>query len=157
MMRKKRAVAERITLDTNVLVYAFDQNETTKQPVANELLWRANDLGAILTTIVLGEFFHVTSRKAVVPPLRARQNLADLITLFPVVGYGTDTLETAALESVAGRLSFWDAVMLACAEEAGCTVCFSEDMADGMKLGNIIVRNPFGPKGLSNAARAIFE
>ena len=29
----------------------------------------------------------------------------------------------------------------------------SEDMADGCKLGNLVVRNPFGPAGLSDAAK----
>lgn len=84
----------------------------------------------------------------------ARQKLSDLITLFATVGYDTDALEVAAIEVNAGRFSFWDAVLLATAEEAGCTICFSEDMKDGATLGSITVINPFGPGGLSAAATA---
>lgn len=44
--------------------------------------------------------------------------------------------------------------MLASAEEAGCTLCYSEDMADGARLGAVTVRNPFGPRGLNEEAHA---
>jgi predicted nucleic acid-binding protein len=149
-------MAERVTLDSNVLVYAFDDSEPDKQPIANQVLWLAHDANAILTTIVLGEFFWVMARKAIVSDVKARGILADLITLFPVAGYGTDTLESAALAVAGGRFSFWDAVMLSAAEEAGCSICFSEDMKDGTRLGNITVRNPFARRGLSRAARDVF-
>ncbi len=147
-------MAERITLDSNVLVYAFDPRVPTRRAAAQQLLWASQAAGAILTTIALGEFFWVASRQSIASPMVARQKLSDLITLFPTVSYGTDALEAAAIEVNAQRFSFWDAVLLAAAEEAGCTVCFSEDMKDGAKLGAITVRNPFGPAGLSAAATA---
>ncbi len=40
-------------------------------------------------------------------------------------------------------LQFFDALLVACAESAGCDILFSEDMADGAKYGSITVRNPF--------------
>ncbi len=153
-MGRAAGVAERITLDSNVLVYAFDPRDPAKKAAAQQLLWAAQSAGATLTTISLGEFFWVATRKSIASAKIAREKLSDLITLFKVASYDADALEIAAIEVNAGRFSFWDAVMLAAAEQAGCTVCFSEDMADGAKLGNITVRNPFGPKGLSAAAAA---
>ncbi len=147
-------MAERITLDSNVIVYAFDPRDPVKKATAQQLLWASQSAGAILTTVSLGEFFWVATRKSIASPMTAREKLSDLITMFDVVSYGTDALEMAAIEVNAGRLSFWDAVILAAAEQAGCTVCFSEDMQDGARLGGITVRNPFGPKGLSAAAAA---
>ena len=147
-------MAERITLDSNVLVYAFDESEPEKLPIAQQVLWLAHERGAVLTTTALGEFFWVMSRKAKVAPLKARRIMADLITMFSVVGYGVDALDAAALAVAGGRFSFWDAVLLTAAEEAGCTICFSEDMKDGARLEDIVVRNPFGPAGLSAAATA---
>ncbi|HXC56821.1 MAG TPA: PIN domain-containing protein [Rhizomicrobium sp.] len=147
-------MAEQVTLDSNVLIYAFDPRDPDRQAAAQQLLWASQSAGALLTTKALGEFFWVLSRKGIALPSVARQKLSDLITLFKVVQYGTDVLEIAAIEVQAQRFSFWDAVLLAAAERAGCTICFSEDMADGATLGNITVRNPFGPKGLSAAAAA---
>ncbi|HTQ15370.1 MAG TPA: PIN domain-containing protein [Rhizomicrobium sp.] len=148
-------MAERITLDSNILVYAFDNTEPEKQPIAMDLLWLAHDRGAVLTTTALGEFYWVMVRKSKVAPLKAHGHLRDLITLFPVLGFGTDTLEAAALAVAGGRFGFWDSVILATAEDAGCRVCFSEDMKDGAQFGNIVVRNPFGTNGLSDAAREV--
>ena len=148
-------MAERITLDSNVLVYAFDNAEPEKQPVAMELLWLAHDRGAVLTTTALGEFYWVMVRKSKVSPLKAHAHMRDLITLFPVIGHGTDALEAAALAVAGGRFGFWDAVILASAEDAGCKVCFSEDMSDGARFGDIVVRNPFGADGLTVAARQV--
>lgn len=147
-------MADRITLDSNILIYAFDESEPEKQPIAHDLLWLAQSRGAVLTTTALGEFFWVATRKARVPPQRAHRTLSNLMTLFPVVGYGADALDAATRAVAAGRFSFWDAVILSTADEAGCNLCFSEDMKDGATLGGITVRNPFGAKGLSAAASA---
>ena len=150
--RKPAEVAERITLDTNILVYAFDESEPVKQPVAQDYLWRAHDAGAILTTTALGEFFFVMTRKAKVSPLKAGRIMGDLITIFPSCGYGVDALEAAALAVAGGRFSFWDAVLLSAAETAGCTICISEDMKDGTSFGNIKIRNLFDKSGGVSAA-----
>ena len=40
-------------------------------------------------------------------------------------------------------VSFWDSLVIAAALEAGCDTFASEDMQDGMKFGNVIVRNIF--------------
>ncbi|MBV9043532.1 MAG: PIN domain-containing protein [Alphaproteobacteria bacterium] len=147
-------MAEKVTLDANILIYAFDESEPEKQPIAEQLLWLAQERRALLTTNALGEFFWAATRKGKVAPLKARRIVNDLITMFGVIGYGPDHLDAAMLAVAGGRFSFWDAVMLAAAEEAGCTICFSEDMKDGARMDDIVVRNPFGAKGLSAAAAA---
>jgi len=54
-----------------------------------------------------------------------------------------------------GRFSYWDAMLLACAEEAGCTLVLSEDTGDGARLGNVVIRNPFAGSDLSDAAKRV--
>ncbi len=58
----------------------------------------------------------------------------------------------ALIEMAAGRLSYWDALMLASAAEAGCTVMLSEDMQDGAILFGLEIVNPFAAGGLSARA-----
>jgi predicted nucleic acid-binding protein len=147
-------VAEKLTLDTNVLIYSLDSSEPTRQVVAKQVLAATRNVDVVLTAIVLGEFFHVASRKAKAPKGVVRQHLQDFTALFPVVGYEAIDVLRAAQESEAGRFEFWDAIVLSAAERAGCTVCLSEDMQDGAKLGALTVRNPFGARGLGDAARA---
>jgi predicted nucleic acid-binding protein len=148
-------VTERITLDANVLVYALDERNPTKQNAAFELIGYATWNSTRLVTVTLGEFFWTVSRKGLIPGPVAKERVQNFATLFPIETYTVEHLIRAADAVISKQFSFWDAVMLSCAEEAGCTVCFSEDMADGARLGNITVRNPFGPKGLSDVAKAV--
>ena len=57
----------------------------------------------------------------------------------------------------AGRLSYWDALMLASAAEVGCTIMLSEDMQDGATLLGLEIVNPFGPDGVSRRAAALLD
>ena len=69
--------------------------------------------------------------------------------------------ETAAEEALtlmaSGRLSYWDALLLISARDAGVKVLLSEDMQDGFRFGAIEVVNPFGELGLSARARELLE
>ncbi len=40
--------------------------------------------------------------------------------------------------------SFWDALIVEAALQADCRVLLSEDMQDGRKIGQLLIRNPFG-------------
>lgn len=143
-------------MDANVLVYTTDPRDPRKLEIASEIVAGLRESNAILTAISLGEFFNVVVRKFITPA-DARRRVQDFMTLVPVIPYDERHILRAAAEVEAGRFSFWDAVMLACAEDAGCTVCLSEDMGDGARLGNIVVRNPFGPRGLDDEVRAFLQ
>lgn len=41
------------------------------------------------------------------------------------------------------KLGFWDALLLASAIAAGCTIFLSEDMNGGQKIGALSIVNPF--------------
>ncbi|HEY1708003.1 MAG TPA: PIN domain-containing protein [Rhizomicrobium sp.] len=146
-------MAEKVTLDTNILIYTVDPRDPLRQTMALEIVKHAAATKAALTTISLGEFFWAASRKFKLDKTYLRQQLHDFAVLFDTTGYDTTDLFRGAQESEAGRFEFWDAVMLSAADRAGCTVCLSEDMHDGAKLGGITVRNPFGARGISDAAR----
>jgi predicted nucleic acid-binding protein len=147
-------VAEKVTLDTNILIYTIDPRDPLRQAMACEIVKHAASMQAVLTVISIGEFFWAASRKLKLNKTVLRQQLHDFAALFHTTGYDTTDLFRGAQESEAGRFEFWDAVLLSAAERAGCTVCLSEDMHDGAKLGGITVRNPFGARGISDAARA---
>jgi predicted nucleic acid-binding protein len=149
-------VAERLTLDANILVYSQDERDRRKHGIATELIGALRETNATLTTIAMGEFFTVLERKFM-PAAQALSRVADFSLLAPVTHYEIRHILRAGAEVEAGRFSFWDAVMLACAEEAGCTICLSEDMSDGARLGRIVVKNPFGRRGLNEEVRAFLH
>lgn len=145
--------AKRITLDANVLVYAFDAANAHKRSLAQEIVAAAARIDCPLPLQAIGEFFSATVRRKILSPADARteaNRFLDVFENFP----DNEAAHRAAADAVAkGRYSYWDAVMLSAAASQGCDTILSEDMHDGGKLGNITVRNPFGAKGLTNAAR----
>ena len=66
-------MTERIFVDTNVLVYAYDRSEREKQGTAFTILDELVSMGAgVLSTQVLSEFFVTITRK-IPAPLTIRQ------------------------------------------------------------------------------------
>jgi predicted nucleic acid-binding protein len=146
--------ARRFSLDSNVLIYSVDFRDPLKQSIAEQIVRTAVLRDCMLGLQSIGEFYTASTRKGIATPTNASREAISLLTIFPTFQATAKAHAIAAREAVAGRFSYWDAVLLASAEEAGCETVLSEDMHDGAKLGGITVRNPFGPKGLSAAAVA---
>jgi len=69
-----------------------------------------------------------------------------------------DAVRAALADSVAGRASYWDALLVATAAEAGCTLVLSEDMADGTSFSGVEIHNPFTRTGkLTARTRRLLE
>jgi predicted nucleic acid-binding protein len=45
-------------------------------------------------------------------------------------------------------LSFWDGLIVQAAVDAHCDVLLSEDLQDGRRFGELVIRNPFSGPGL---------
>jgi predicted nucleic acid-binding protein len=142
------------TLDTNILIYAFDDRDPFKQRVCADMLLAAMFERSPLALQVIGEFYVVTVRKRILSPVRAREEVEQFVSAFDTFPPPPSAYLIAAEEATHGTFSYWDAVLLASAHDAGCDVLLSEDMADGARLGAVTVRNPFGPRGLNEEARA---
>ena len=64
-------------------------------------------------------------------------------------------MRTALVLAGAGRASYWDALLIATAAEAGCKSILTEDLADGAALHGVRIINPFGGPQLTSNARAL--
>jgi predicted nucleic acid-binding protein len=144
---------ERFTLDTNVLVYGIDSRDKSKQAQALTILKASVRLDCPLALQAIGEFHVAATRKLKLSVADARERSLQLLKSFDAFAYSASAVRAALEAASEGRFSFWDAVLLASAAEAGCSVVLSEDMRDGARLGSIVVRNPFGARGLSESAR----
>ena len=67
--------------------------------------------------------------------------------MFPLVAPSAAAVRTAVRTAAVGLFSYWVALFLATAAEAGCPAVLSEDMADGATLAGVTVINPFTPDG----------
>lgn len=127
--------------DTNVLVYAFDDDQPEKRDVARALVARETPT---ISMQVLQEFYWVVTRRLARPvtPRTARAALRRL-SAFPVFVPRPEHVVSAAEVADDSQLAFWDALIVVAAAAAGCEVLLSEDLrTDGEILG-VRIRNPF--------------
>jgi len=122
-----------------------------------ELLRLAAGGRCVLTVQALGEFFFAATRKRLLARPVAAAQVRRWMTVFPSPAAASATAVVAAMDAATeGRFSYWDALLLATAAEAGCAAAISEDMADGAALGSIRVVPAFaGDGGVNPAARAL--
>lgn len=135
--------AERVTLDTNILVYAVDRDAGERHGMAADLVMQAAGWDCVLTLQALGEFFWATTRKGKMPIADAAAQVADWKALFSVQTASLSTLDRAIAGVREHRLSYWDAMLWSCAREAGCTLLLTEDFQHGQTLGGVRFHNPF--------------
>ena len=138
-------MTDRVLVDTNILVYAYDADAGDKRSKARDVidaLW--NDGTGVLATQVLAEFF-VTITRRVKQPLSissAKQIIEDYQAgweVYPTTG----SLVVKAISGVEShRLSFWDAMIWASAVINGVPTVYSEDMQDGQTIEAVLIKNP---------------
>ena len=133
----------RLTVDTNILVYALDRGEPTKRPIAAAILAAAPDLDFILPAQVLAEFVAVIRRKRIALLADAVQQASHWAEVYPIIPtYGSVVVEAAAFAEQ-HKLQFWDALIWKSAARMGADILLTEDLQDGLSLEGMEVLNPF--------------
>ena len=141
-------MSARVFVDTNVLVYCRDASEPEKQGQAAAwmaALWERR--AGRLSYQVLQEFY-VTVTAKLSPGMdreAARRDVQALLAWKPVPVEGRVLTGAWHLQD-RYHLSFWDALIAAAAQAAGCRYLLSEDFQDGLEVGDVRVVNPFGAR-----------
>jgi predicted nucleic acid-binding protein len=136
-------MAARSFFDTNVLIYADDKAAPAKQRRALDLVAEHRRAGTgVVSLQVLQEYFVTITRKLRVDPRIARRKV-ELLAEFDVAAANlTDILAAIDLHSLHG-FSFWDALVIRSAKQAGCSVLFTEDMQEAREIDGLRIVNPF--------------
>jgi len=133
-------MSDRAFFDTNIFAYAVALGDPRSRR-AQELI---SEDGRV-SVQVLNEFANVTRRKSNMPWSELRLALENIKTLCPDPLPVTLATHRGAL-AIAERYQykFYDALIVASALEARCTILYSEDMQDGHVIdGRLTIRNPF--------------
>lgn len=135
----------RVFLDTNILVYLFDQDAPDKKATAQKILSEKGARGeALISTQVLQEFYVAVTRKLAVPlPSEiAEQALRNLVDL-PTIQVDPAMVLSAVAKSRRHGFSFWDSLIIEAAIAGRAKVLFSEDIQHGQKIDGLQIKNPF--------------
>ncbi|MBM3560909.1 MAG: PIN domain-containing protein [Alphaproteobacteria bacterium] len=135
------------SLDANILVYGADGTDRLKHRIAVDIIDRCRYADCVLTLQCLGEFYAATTRKQHLARDIAAARVGDLMDMIPLIAPSPAGVRTAVRTAAAGLFSYWDALLLATAAEAGCTAVLSDDMTDGATLAGVTVVNPFTLEG----------
>ena len=129
--------------DTNILVYADDRAAPAKQRRAIDLVGEHRRARTgVVSMQVLQEYFVTVTRKLRVDVPIARRKVELLAEFDVATPEVEDVLAAIDLHRLHG-FSFWDALVLRAAKQAGCSVVFSEDMQNAREIEGLQIVNPF--------------
>jgi predicted nucleic acid-binding protein len=131
-------------LDTNILIYAHDEDEPTKRAIASARLLSFTKTGVLaLSPQVLQEFYVNVTRKLAkpLPKSVARQIVEDLSVFCSSTGPAEMTT-AFRIEDESG-ISFRDALICASAFKMGAHTVLSEDLNHGQVIAGVRIENPF--------------
>jgi predicted nucleic acid-binding protein len=142
---ERKFMSDRAFLDTNVLVYAFDQGSPKKQEIAKSLINEHGSSGNLaLSTQVLQEFYVVSTKKLAQPLSKevAAEVVNDLAE-FSLVQIDKGLIIKAMIRHRENEYSFWDCLIVEAALQSGCSLLLTEDMHSGRCINKLEIRNPF--------------
>jgi len=133
-------------LDTNILIYRFDDRDLRKQKIATDLMWEGLRFRkAVISYQVIQEFYNTMLRRfpSVLTPEDSEQYLSKVFRRFLTVNSSAELFGQALRLHSRYKLSWYDSLIVAAAIEAKCDLLYTEDLQHGQRFGNLVVTNPF--------------
>jgi predicted nucleic acid-binding protein len=133
-------------LDSNVLIYQFDRKALQKRSIARDIVADALTTNSALISFQgVQETLNVITRKLPIPMAELdvqdvlNNILLPLMRVMPSAALYTDALRIAQRY----QFSFYDSMIVAAAQSAGCKRLLTEDMQHGQVIDGLRIVNPF--------------
>ena len=136
---------DKLFIDTNIIIYAYDVTAGNKHKVAGNILTDLWNSGTgVISTQVLQEFFFNVVQKIPRPIDKklAKEIVKDFLKWNVVVNNGDSILDAIDI-CVKYGYSFWDSLIIEAAIKGGAVFLISEDLQDGQVISGVTIRNPF--------------
>jgi predicted nucleic acid-binding protein len=137
---------DRVFIDTNILVYAYNSDNPAKRKQARDLLRnKLVDKELVVSVQVLNEYYASLSKKKYhISHKKIVNFISDITRYSTVCSLQIKTVESALYLKEKYKYSWWDSLILASSLEAECETLYSEDMQDGQIIEKtLVIRNPF--------------
>jgi predicted nucleic acid-binding protein len=130
-------------LDTNILIYAFDQKADEKRTKALSLSHTGEPW--LISWQVVQEFCSVARHRFAIP--LDLEFLSDYLNLFLLphckVMYSGAIYQRALQIQRDTQYRFYDSLIVAAALESGASILYSEDLQHDRSIGHLRIINPF--------------
>ena len=134
-------------IDTNILVYAFDESEPIKRPQARQLIrHRISADDTVLLWQVAVEFLGCLRRWHAAGRMTADDVVdffEEVLLSFPLVSPSREVLLQSQRLFSTVSLSHWDSLVIAACSDAEVDTLYSEDMQHEQVYDGVRVINPF--------------
>lgn len=134
-----------VFVDTNVFLYTVDERDLPKQARAREWVrWCWLNAAGRISSQVLNEFYNnaITQFRSVMPVQQARAQVRNLRQWQPP-HLDTFTIDGAWALQDRHALGYWEALIVASAQQQGCRYLLSEDLPHQQRFESVQVINPF--------------
>lgn len=132
-----------VFVDTNVLVYAYSDGHEPRAVRARKFVDELVLADRLATSTQVMQELIVTLVKKKGVSMEHALGLVYRLAVLPYFRVDVEAIQEAGLLSLAGKISFWDALILTSARRIGAHVVCSEDLNHGQRFGDVSVFNPF--------------
>lgn len=135
-------MTDRIFIDSNILIYTIDDNEKTKQQIANNIVEQLSENNGIISTQVLQEFYNIATKKLNIPKEHVKILIERLSDCFIVHKNSVSDIIRAIEISIKTQFSFWDSLIISAAIAENCSFIYTEDLNPGQIIDGVALKNP---------------
>jgi predicted nucleic acid-binding protein len=129
-----------VAVDTNILLYAFDDRFPEKKDRAHALILSK----PCFSSQSLSEYINVCLKRLKIPKTDTIELCRFFLIACTLIPVTEKITELAFLIIEKYDLQIFDALIVSSAIEAGCPVLYSEDMQHGLVINNTLtILNPF--------------
>lgn len=139
MIALKRMKENKAFFDTNILLYLLSADETKAMQAENTI-----EDGGTISVQVLNEFASVSRRKLKMPFAEIQEILSQIRIMCSVEPTTVNAHDRGLKIAERYGFSIYDAMIVATALLADCTILYTEDLQDGQVIdGQLMIQNPF--------------
>jgi predicted nucleic acid-binding protein len=133
---------ERCFVDSNIWLYAFIATDGDRKRDTAKAIVQNTEV--IVSTQVVNEVCVNLLKKTPLLEKDIQRLIAAFYDKYTVISIDRETLLKASVLREEYSLSFWDSLIVASALYADCAILYSEDMQDGMVVGDkLTIVSPF--------------
>jgi len=134
-----------VFVDSNVWLYFFLRDKLDKYKIAEEFIVKNTVKRIFITYQVINEVTNQLVRNGFSEKI-IRECIEYMYRLCTIHNYSKELLILASTLRDKYTFSFWDSIIVASALNSGCTVLATEDMQDGLRIGDMVIKNIFNSK-----------
>ena len=136
-------MTDKVFIDSNIWCYFFLQDEEEKYKIAENFFSnKENDTIFVISYQVINEVTNKLVQKHFNTEV-IKENIEYMYKICTVQNFTKDIITLAFELREKYSFSFWDSVIAASALYSNCNILASEDMQNGLKINNMVIKNIF--------------